>query len=209
MSDMSFNFPQIIAVALIGYLAVRWFRTPSGTTEDGNTSGRPSDHTRQLEQVQQLRAMFPQQDQRSLLWDLQRNGGNVEATSNRILEGRPLATVSTFMDAVRDISLNVCAQPPTSFRPQFPAPNAPSSATTSSRTSGRPDLITRYNLSSKLSQAEEAAAVTSETEAGVQHQTWSQDRDERAALLKKRQEEMILAARRAMEAKDRAKRAAS
>lgn len=94
MSNMSLNVPQILAVALIGYLAVRWLRTPSTDTEAANGTGRPNDRARQLEQVQHLHTMFPQQDRRTLLWDLQRNGGSVEATSNRILEGRPLAAVS-------------------------------------------------------------------------------------------------------------------
>lgn len=67
----------------------------------------------------------------------------------------------------------------------------------------QPDLITRYNLKAKL--AEEAAGQEmSETEsesAKKPKQAWSSNKGERQALLQKRREEMILAARRKMEAK--------
>lgn len=38
--------------------------------------------------------MFPQVSRRSIMWDLQRNGGNVVATTERILSGRGLEVVS-------------------------------------------------------------------------------------------------------------------
>jgi len=67
----------------------------------------------------------------------------------------------------------------------------------------QPDLITRYNLKAKL--AEEASRQeSSEAEpesGGKQKQAWSSNKGERQALLQKRREEMILAARRKMEAK--------
>jgi coupling of ubiquitin conjugation to ER degradation protein 1 len=40
--------------------------------------------------------MFPQLSSRDIAWDLQRNGGNVEATTERVLSGRGLDTVRTF-----------------------------------------------------------------------------------------------------------------
>ena len=72
----------------------------------------------------------------------------------------------------------------------------------------QPDLITRYNLKAKI--AEEATRgeglETSEGETTPggkqkQGQAWSANKVERQALLQKRREEMILAARRKMEAK--------
>jgi coupling of ubiquitin conjugation to ER degradation protein 1 len=62
-----------------------------------------------------------------------------------------------------------------------------------------PDLITRYNLSSKLGQ--EPAAEEEKPKA----KAWSQDRTERQANLQRKREEMILAARRKMEQKEREK----
>jgi hypothetical protein len=39
--------------------------------------------------------MFPQVSRRSIMWDLQRNGGNVVSTTERILSGRGLEVVSS------------------------------------------------------------------------------------------------------------------
>lgn len=58
----------------------------------------------------------------------------------------------------------------------------------------QPDLITRYNLKSKL----ESAPASEEEKKG---KAWSSDRDVRQASLQRRREEMVLAARRKMEAK--------
>lgn len=38
--------------------------------------------------------MFPQVGRREIMWDLQRNGGSVAATTERILGGRGLEVVS-------------------------------------------------------------------------------------------------------------------
>ena len=38
--------------------------------------------------VDRIQQMFPQADRRSILWDLQRNGGNIQTTTERILSGR-------------------------------------------------------------------------------------------------------------------------
>jgi coupling of ubiquitin conjugation to ER degradation protein 1 len=62
----------------------------------------------------------------------------------------------------------------------------------------KPDLITRYNLAGKLQQTEEEA-----TEA--KPKAWSADRNERQMNLQRRREEMILAARRKMEAQETGK----
>lgn len=35
--------------------------------------------------VQQISSMFPQVDRRAIQWDLQRNGGSIAATTERIL----------------------------------------------------------------------------------------------------------------------------
>jgi coupling of ubiquitin conjugation to ER degradation protein 1 len=84
--------------------------------------------------------------------------------------------------------------------------SASTAATRQPQKPAQPDLITRYNLSSKLS-AEEAAATggTAEDKKG---KGWSTNRDERQASLQRRRDEMILAARRKMEAKLAAEKAA-
>jgi coupling of ubiquitin conjugation to ER degradation protein 1 len=65
------------------------------------------------------------------------------------------------------------------------------------------DLITRYRLQDKIS-----GALASDVRAGSnepqKRPAWSQNKAERQQLFQKRREEMILAARRKMEDKDRA-----
>jgi coupling of ubiquitin conjugation to ER degradation protein 1 len=64
----------------------------------------------------------------------------------------------------------------------------------------QPDLITRYNLASKLTAAQEDSAPS---ESKGKQKAWSQDRNERQALLQRRREEMILAARRKLMEKEK------
>ncbi|PQE15424.1 hypothetical protein CJF31_00008948 [Rutstroemia sp. NJR-2017a BVV2] len=135
---------------------------------------------------------------RSIMWDLQRNGGNVVATTERILSGRGLEN------------------PPQSFQPPPPAQTPTSSTPTPAAKPAQPDLITRYNLKAKLAAQEaeaqaqaQAAAVESETKPKQGGQSWSTNKGERQALLQKRREEMILAARRKMEERVKAEKAMS
>jgi len=96
MAEQTLNIPQIIAVVLVGFLAIRWFLTPSSTQ-----AGSRRNAGRQVspEQVDQVLQMFPQLDRRSIIWDLQRNGGSVQATTERVLSGRALDNVSHAMSA--------------------------------------------------------------------------------------------------------------
>jgi len=129
---------------------------------------------------------------------LQRNGGNVVATTERILSGRGLEV------------------PPQSFQPPLPVPASSTAAASSASSQAKPltpDLITRYNLKAKLEEEEASRNESSEgaeaertPDAGPkqkqkQGNAWSQNKAERQALLQKRRDEMILAARRKMEAK--------
>jgi coupling of ubiquitin conjugation to ER degradation protein 1 len=67
-------------------------------------------------------------------------------------------------------------------------------------------LITRYNLTSKLAN-EDAESDSQESTSTVGGKTaWSQNKNERQALLQRRREEMILAARKKMQAKVAAER---
>lgn len=75
----------------------------------------------------------------------------------------------------------------------------------------QPDLITRYNLQAKL--AEEKAKERSEAlEEGSRRQpgekAWSGNKEVRQKTLAERRDEMILAARKKMEAKIAAEKAA-
>lgn len=66
----------------------------------------------------------------------------------------------------------------------------------------QPDLITRYNLASKVAKAESSGyEVADSTSTAAGKSAWSSNKNERQALLQKRREEMILAARKKMQAK--------
>jgi coupling of ubiquitin conjugation to ER degradation protein 1 len=98
-------------------------------------------------------------------------------------------------------------KPPQTFQPPLPASASSSStATTENKPPvtkpSQPDLITRYNLAAKVANADsegEGPAENTNTAAGKS--AWSSNKNERQALLQKRREEMILAARRKMQAK--------
>ena len=97
------------------------------------------------------------------------------------------------------------AQPPPSFQPQLPPLSVPSPAAAAAPpTPQQPDLITRYNLASKVS-SREASNGSSPADEGApaSASSWSDNKGERQELLKKRREEMILRARRKMEEKER------
>jgi len=124
------------------------------------------------------------------MWDLQRNGGNVVATTERILSGRGLEV------------------PPQSFQPPLPVPASSTTSIAASPAQTRPlqpDLITRYNLKAQLaeeaSKAERPEIAEEELPSNAkQQQAWSQNKVERHSLLEKKKAEMVLAARRKMEA---------
>lgn len=98
----------------------------------------------------------------------------------------------------------VLSQPPITFQPPPPPtanPATGASSTTASRQPekpSQPDLITRYNLKHRL--GEDAASSAESVD--KKGKGWSSNRDERQTSLQRRREEMILAARRKMEAKD-------
>jgi coupling of ubiquitin conjugation to ER degradation protein 1 len=93
MSEQSINIPQVLVFLVVTFLAVRWyFSKPSGA----GTRAVPNRTTPRINpaQIDQIAQMFPQLSRRDIAWDLQRNGGNAAATTERALSGRGLDTVS-------------------------------------------------------------------------------------------------------------------
>ncbi|KAF4994734.1 hypothetical protein FGRMN_5588 [Fusarium graminum] len=186
MSDDQISLPYLIAILAVSGLIIRYlfFGGPSPP----RAARSPEAFLRSREvAVERIQQMFPQADRRSILWDLQRNGGNIQNTTERILAGR--------LDT-----------PPVTFQP--PPPPGQAAATGSAATAPRqpekpaqPDLITRYNLKNKLD-------VASQEDQDSKGKGWSSNKDERQASLQRRRDEMILAARRKMEAKLAAEKAA-
>ncbi|MCJ1356868.1 MAG: hypothetical protein MMC33_006864 [Icmadophila ericetorum] len=206
----SINIPQILVVLLIGGVLIRYFffsssssstagNFPGGRNSNSGAAGRPR-HQADPRHVEQIAAMFPQVSRRDIMWDLQRNGGSVAATSERILSGR-LET------------------PPRSFQPPSLAsstsngstPGQPSTSSTSIFISTPKqediDLIKRYNLQHKLasasSQSLSSPSVAEGEGAEKRKEGWLPSKSERQALLQRRREEMILNARRKLEEEDR------
>ncbi|CAO1603635.1 hypothetical protein XANCAGTX0491_007215 [Xanthoria calcicola] len=190
MSDpqqQTLNLPSLVFVVILVGLSIRYFFfSPSSATDTRSSNrGRGADPA----QVDQILQMFPQLNRRDIQWDLQRNGGSVQATTERVLGGRGLERPPPSFQP---------AQPPPSSTPTRPAPPPPKSS--------HPDLITRYNLASRISaasQSEGAAPEEEEEEVSKPQATWSQSKAERQALLQKRREDMVLAARRKMEQRER------
>ncbi|KAM0706040.1 hypothetical protein Q7P35_007400 [Cladosporium inversicolor] len=185
-TETSINIPQLLAVALVGFFAIRWYlnKPPgAGSSSSPGSSSAGASRNRAVDpaQITQVSAMFPQLDRRSIAWDLHRNGGNVAGTSERILSGRGL-------DA-----------PPPSFQPPLPAQAAPA-AQTPSVSAGQPDLITRYGLQGRINDKGKEAMKSEEQK----RMAWTSDKAARAEGLRRRREEMVLEARRKMLEKDAA-----
>jgi coupling of ubiquitin conjugation to ER degradation protein 1 len=89
------GIPQLLLALLIGGIAIRWFFF-SGASSRSSQSTFNANRLRAREaDVERIQQMFPQIARRTIMWDLQRNGGNVTATTERILSGRRLESVSS------------------------------------------------------------------------------------------------------------------
>lgn len=193
MAEQSFGFPQLILIFLVGGLTIRYFFFSTGlsssTSRDSNNAIDLRAREADIERIQQ---MFPQVPRRNIMWDLQRNGGNVAATIERVLSGRGLE------------------DPPQSFQPSIPVSSSQSTSESSSHPTispSQPDLIARYDLKAKIENKQNTNGSGSSVEQESldakkkESQAWSNNKSERQALLQRRREEMILAARRKMQAK--------
>lgn len=92
--DQTINLPQLVLIILLGGFAVRYFffSTPQ-SPDQPSASSRGGVRVREAD-VDRVQQMFPQVPRRTIMWDLQRNGGNIAATTERILSGRGLEEVS-------------------------------------------------------------------------------------------------------------------
>jgi coupling of ubiquitin conjugation to ER degradation protein 1 len=98
MADQTINIPQLLLIVLLGGLAIRYFFFgATGEGSGGSNVGRTSAQNIRAREadVERIQQMFPQVPRRSIMWDLQRNGGNVVATTERVLSGRGLEVVSS------------------------------------------------------------------------------------------------------------------
>lgn len=92
MAEQSINIPQVIVFAVVAFLVYRWYSSKpaaNGTRPVASRSVRINPA-----QIDTIAQMFPQLSRRDIAWDLQRNGGNAAATTERVLSGRSLESVS-------------------------------------------------------------------------------------------------------------------
>lgn len=90
--EPSLNIPSLLTLAVVSYFVLRWFFNRDESSTGGNR-GRGRGNVVDPAQVEQIAQMFPQLSTRDIMWDLQRNGGSVAATTERVLTGRGLETV--------------------------------------------------------------------------------------------------------------------
>ncbi|KAL4917276.1 hypothetical protein BDW62DRAFT_86909 [Aspergillus aurantiobrunneus] len=180
--EPSLNIPSLLTLAVVSFFVFRWFFKRDADSSAPGARGRARGNVVDPAQVEQISQMFPQLSAREIMWDLQRNGGNAAATTERVLSGRGL-------DAPPPSFQPLIAIPPTGVPAAQPAPS-------STPKSDGQDLITRYNLSAKVAEANGAESAPKSSPGG-----WSQNKEERQRNLQKRRDEMILAARRRMELK--------
>ncbi|KAG8531704.1 uncharacterized protein KY384_003336 [Bacidia gigantensis] len=198
-SQQTISLPSIVLLTAVSFFAVRYFFFPSSPN---SSTGSRSQRSRQADpnDVERIATMFPQVSRRDIMWDLQRNGGTVAATTERILSVGALDTVGTLdLEHVIYLLTSLSPQPPQSFQPVIPNASSSSSGSSSQTKPEYMDLIKRYNLSDKVSTAPSPVGDS----ASSKQQTWSQDKKERQSMFQKRREDMILAARRKMEEKER------
>lgn len=95
-SSLGIGIPQLAVCLLIGYLFFRWrSSTPPPPTAPASTpsaatpaaSRRPTAHelARLQQRVEVVHGMFPQISLSAIKWELQKNGGSVEITTEKIL----------------------------------------------------------------------------------------------------------------------------
>lgn len=97
--ETTINIPQLLVILAISFLAIRWLTSSRTATAPAVpiSSTRPGANQRAANErhVETVLQMFPQLDRRTIMWDLQRNGNNVQMTTERVLGGGRLETVRT------------------------------------------------------------------------------------------------------------------
>lgn len=190
--------PQAAAFLVISYLVYRYFFTSnSSATAAPNAAAaaqarRRVDPRRLQQQVEAVHGMFPQYTPAAIEAELIRNGGSIEIATERIL------------------STGFLPDPPRRATPAPPAP-APAARPPPPTAASRPrpsssvqvgpqytDLITRYNLHDRLAEAptEEEAAAAGPAGKGKAPAS----KHDRQLVHQAKRDDMILAARRRVEA---------
>lgn len=89
MSEDQISTPVFLVILVIlGFIIRYLFFNGAGANAGAQSSRSPEARLRAGEiAVERIQQMFPQTERRAILWDLQRNGMNIQATIERILSG--------------------------------------------------------------------------------------------------------------------------
>ncbi|KAK4651456.1 hypothetical protein QC762_603520 [Podospora pseudocomata] len=202
-TEQQVNVPGLLFILVLSGILIKYLFSSGSGNGNGNGDRRRATGQQDLAAmarqreaaVQRVMQMFPHLSRREVLWDLQRTGGNVALTAERILGGRLESPPATFQPP----------PPPEGSAGPAASGNANVNSAVKPPVPAHPDLITRYNLAEKLKGSE---PEEDNTKAGGKGKAWSSNKDERQSLLQKRRDQMILEARRKMEAKIAAEKAA-
>lgn len=93
--EASVNIPSLLTLAVVSFFVIRWFLNRGSSLGPDGSGSRGRRNVVDPAQVEQISQMFPQLSARDIVWDLQRNGGSVAATTERILTGRGLDVVGS------------------------------------------------------------------------------------------------------------------
>ncbi|KIW19861.1 hypothetical protein PV08_00436 [Exophiala spinifera] len=182
--EATISIPSLAFVAVLGYFIYRYFFSAPRDGADGSPSSSSRNNGLRFTpaQVEQIAQMFPQLNRRDIMWDLHRNRGSVQATTERVLNGHGLEPA------------------PPSFQPPISLTTSPANATSASINpqlkSLPPDLITRYNLQAKIN------SKGKEKEEEAPAPGWASSKEARQKMLQRRRDEMILEARRKLQERE-------
>lgn len=93
--EATISIPSLAFVAVLGFFIYRYFFSAPRTRADGSAASSSRNNGLRFTpaQVDQIAQMFPQISRRDIMWDLHRNRGSVQATTERVLMGRGLDPV--------------------------------------------------------------------------------------------------------------------
>ena len=93
--EATISIPSLAFVAVLGFFIYRYFFSAPRTGGDGSAASSSRNNGLRFTpaQVDQIAQMFPQLSRRDIMWDLHRNRGSVQATTERVLTGRGLDPV--------------------------------------------------------------------------------------------------------------------
>lgn len=178
-----------IIVAFIAFLFLKYF------SADSPPPGTDSEYTWVSRNIDQVLVMFPNTDTNAIAYDLSKTR-SVEETIEKLLAGQDLPSppiTSRFHDFANRSDTNTSSAASTSSSNS--RANTRNGTNTNEPT--KEDLIKKYNLQNRVY----ADPLTSEPD-GSQKYEWSKSREEREKTLRRRKEEMVLAARRKLQAKE-------